>query len=390
MQESTVPIEGRNAPFQSARPRIERALTSTVLAIRAVHVIQGFTCVVTSRSAYRRPKLAAAAAFAALAELLWMARRDLARGEHDATTARVDAAFGALGLVALSMATGPVDRTSSLNWMMPLTVGSCLGSTCGLGRREGAAISGAFGSAYAATTWDSIAGRSGRSGTAIANTVSYPAFFVVADYIVRLVRRLAIEVDEARQVSVEQSALAAAEAARNHEHRVLHDSAVQTLEAIAAGYVLDPDHVRRQARKEAAVLRRAIDGQIASVGLIAGLDALAAEFLERGLYVEFVSGEVDEEPEPAVADALCFACREALTNISQHANVSSTVVRAAPVGDGIRVTIRDQSVGFDPASGGKEFRLKDSIVRRLEDVGGRAELSSSPGRGTKVELWAPM
>ena len=55
--------------------------------------------------------------------------------------------------------------------------------------------------------------------------------------------------------------MAAAEAARNREHRLLHDSAVQTLDAIAAGYELDPENVRRQARKEAATLRRAIAGE---------------------------------------------------------------------------------------------------------------------------------
>ncbi len=362
-----------------------------LLAIRAVHVIQGFTCILTARSAYRRPRLAVAAAAAAMAELLWLASRDLSRGEHDATAARVDVTFGAFGLVALSMATGPVDRTSSLNWMMPLAVGSCLGSACALGRGEGAAISAAFGSAYAATTWDSIVGDSGRSGSAIANAVSFPAFFVIADYSVSLFRRLVTEVDEARNKAVEQSALAAAEMARNREHRLLHDSAVQTLESIAVGYELHPDRVRAQARKEAATLRRAIAGEgLGGPGLITGLHTLATEFFERGLHVELIVGEVDDEPDPAVAEALCLACREALTNIVKHSGVSTTVVRAAPVEDGVRVTVRDQGAGFDASIEMEGFGLKNSIVGRLEEVGGRAEISSSPGRGTKVELWAPM
>jgi signal transduction histidine kinase len=294
-------------------------------------------------------------------------------------------------LAALSVATGPVDRTSSLNWMMPLTVGSCFGSALASRRREGAALSVAFGTAYAASTWDSIVGGSGRSATAIANTVSYPAFFLIADYGVRQVRRLANELDEARHTAVEQGALAAAETARNREHRLLHDSAVQTLEAIAAGYELDPEHVRHQARKEAAALRRAIAGEAPkSSGLIAGLDALAAEFFERGLRVELVVSEIDEEPDPPVADALCHACKEALTNIVKHAGVSSTVVRAAPIDGGIRVTIRDQGVGFDSSLESKGFGLKNSIGRRLEEIGGRAEVTSTPGRGTKVELWGPM
>jgi len=391
MDEPSPPDEGKIAPFQSSGPRFERALISVFLGLRTIQVVQAFTCLLTSRSAYRRPRLVTLTAMVALGELLWLARRDFARGRHDATTVRVDVVFGALGLVALSLATGTEDRTSSLNWMMPLTVAGCLGSALGVGRREGAAIAAGFGTAYAASTWDSISGGSGRAGTAIANTVSYPGFFLIGDYTVRQVRRMTKELDEARRLAVEQSSRAAAEAARNREHRLLHDSAVQTLDAIAAGYELDPENVRRQARKEAATLRRAIAGEEPEgAGLIAGLDALASEFFERGLHVDLVVGEVDEEPDAAVADALCHACREALNNVAKHAGVSHAVVRAVPVDHGIRMTIRDQGVGFDPSLERRDFGLENSIVSRLEEVRGRAEISSSPGRGTKVEIWAPM
>jgi len=380
--------EGSTTPFQSARPGIERALLSTILAIRAVHVVQGFSCVITARSAYQRPKVAIAAAVAALAELAWMARRDLARGS-DAATARTDAAFGAAGLLVLASAISPADRTSSLNWMMPLTVGSCLGAASALGAVEGASISGSLGVAYAGITRESISTGSGRAASAVANVLSYPAFFLVATFVVRLMRRLAGDVDDARQKAVEQSARAAAHEARNREHRLLHDSALQTLEAIAT-YDLDPDDLKHQARKEAAQLRRAMAGdRLHTKGLTAGLETLVEEFATRGLNVELITVEAEDEPSLARAEALCDASREALTNAAKHSGVARVVMRVSSDGDGIEVTVRDQGDGFDFSGGKKGFGIDNSIVRRLTEVGGRAEIVSSPGRGTRISLWAP-
>jgi signal transduction histidine kinase len=362
---------------------------STMLAIRVVHVVQGFTCVVTARSNYRRPKLAIAVGTASLAELAWLAKRDFTRGDHDPTAARIDAAFGAAGLLALGWATHPADRTTSVNWMLPLTVGSALGAAASLELLEGAGISAALATTYAATTRESIGAGSGRAASAVANTLSYPGFFVVAAGIIRLLRHLAGDVDDARQRAIEQGARAAAEEARNQEHRRLHDSALQTLEAIAS-YDLDPDDVRRQARKEAALLRRGIAGEeLRTTGLIGGLEELADEFANRGVNVELITVEVEDEPELQVAEALRDASREALTNAAKHAGVSRVLVRAASAHDGIEVTIRDQGRGFDPSARKNGFGIDNSIIGRIADVCGKAEISSSLGHGTRVMLWAP-
>ena len=380
---------GSTTPFAAARPGIERALMTTFLAIRVVHVVQGFTCALTARSTYRRPKLAIAVGLASLVELAWMAKRDFAQDDHEANTARVDAAFGAAGLVALSWATHPVDRTTSVNWMMPLTVGSSLGAATSLEFLEGSGITASLAATYAAITRESISSGSGRAASSVANTLSYPGFFVVAAGVVHLVRHLAGDLDEARQRAVEQGARAAAQEARNQEHRRLHDSALQTLEAIAS-YDIDPDDLRRQARKEATLLRRAIAGEeLRTTGLVAGLEELADEFSNRGLNIELVTIEVEGEPALSVAEALRDASREALTNVAKHAGVSRVVVRAASAQAGIEVTIRDQGTGFDPSAPNNGFGIDNSIVRRMAEVGGKAEISSTPGRGTRIALWAP-
>jgi hypothetical protein len=92
----------------------------------------------------------------------------------------------------------------------------------------------------------------------VANAFSYPGFFVVASIVTRFARRIARELDEARRLAIDRGARLAAEAATNREHRLLHDSALQTLEAIASGSAGGPTSIRRHADREAAVLRLAL------------------------------------------------------------------------------------------------------------------------------------
>jgi signal transduction histidine kinase len=57
----------------------------------------------------------------------------------------------------------------------------------------------------------------------------------------------------------------------------------------------------------------------------------------------------------------------------------------------VEVTVRDHGRGFDPEAerGGFDFGIEQSITGRMREVGGRAELWSAPGRGTRVMLWGP-
>jgi signal transduction histidine kinase len=60
-------------------------------------------------------------------------------------------------------------------------------------------------------------------------------------------------------------------------------------------------------------------------------------------------------------------------------------------GETVTVTVRDNGDGFAPgrldeaASSGR-LGVVQSIMGRLRDVGGEAHVTSSPGRGTEVEL----
>jgi signal transduction histidine kinase len=56
----------------------------------------------------------------------------------------------------------------------------------------------------------------------------------------------------------------------------------------------------------------------------------------------------------------------------------------------IQVWVRDRGVGFDyGAVAGDRRGLTESVVARMERVGGSATIRSTPGNGTEVSLQLP-
>lgn len=80
--------------------------------------------------------------------------------------------------------------------------------------------------------------------------------------------------------------------------------------------------------------------------------------------------------------------QEGLQNIIKHAGASDALVSIHYREDGVYVTLADNGVGFDPEA---ELKKKDglglqNILRRAALVGGRAEIISRPGEGTKLQI----
>jgi signal transduction histidine kinase len=84
--------------------------------------------------------------------------------------------------------------------------------------------------------------------------------------------------------------------------------------------------------------------------------------------------------------------------VAKHAAARNVDVTVSRDGDEIRCEVVDDGCGFDPASvftamlGGANppgFGLF-SIRERLEHLGGRLELDSAVGRGTRATLRAPL
>ena len=88
--------------------------------------------------------------------------------------------------------------------------------------------------------------------------------------------------------------------------------------------------------------------------------------------------------------------QEALSNIEKHARASTVEVSIDSTTDGLRVSIRDDGIGFDviPETGGFARLGRYGILGMQERArlnGGDLQIGSEPGVGTTVTLglaWA--
>ncbi|WP_047259038.1 ATP-binding protein [Corynebacterium uterequi] len=169
----------------------------------------------------------------------------------------------------------------------------------------------------------------------------------------------------------------------------LHDSVLQTL-ALIQKRADDPSQVIRLARAQERELRGWLFDPAEHPGARTVFAALAeaAGEVEDLLGVRIAPVTVGEDrqlDEPA--EAIVRAAREAMLNAAKHAQVDSVDVYAEHVGGVLSVFVRDRGVGFDLAAMEPDRHgVRESIIARVERVGGQARVFSTPGEGTEVEL----
>lgn len=212
---------------------------------------------------------------------------------------------------------------------------------------------------------------------------------------------------------------------REHE-RLLHDTVLNTLTALARAGDNDAREVVGRCRHDISLIEHALsdpgDPAVATAppcdDVVGGIEAVSVEMRTRGLTVNFevTSGVSAETGAPgdtgapagagdapavpvSVAATMASAVREALANVASHAGTGEAwvvVSLTAPGAEvatpsGLRVTVRDAGAGFDPAHvDPARLGLRRSITERLADCGGQAFIRSAPGQGTVVSLsWIP-
>ena len=132
------------------------------------------------------------------------------------------------------------------------------------------------------------------------------------------------------------------------------------------------------------------------LGLEAAVEWLTEQTRHRQGILSYF--EDDGQPKPLDDDiqVLLFqAIRELLVNVAKHAQAQRVKVTTQRDGGNIRVTVEDDGVGFVlPSTGSQWGRMKGfglfSIRERLDHVGGRLEIKSEPGHGTRIALVAPL
>jgi len=88
------------------------------------------------------------------------------------------------------------------------------------------------------------------------------------------------------------------------------------------------------------------------------------------------------------AGDLIQLAREALSNVSRHAGAATCRVSLYPTEEGAVLEVDDDGRGFDPArtSGGQGLR---NLRERAAALGGRAEIASAAGEGTRIRVTIP-
>ncbi|PRY35129.1 signal transduction histidine kinase [Umezawaea tangerina] len=210
---------------------------------------------------------------------------------------------------------------------------------------------------------------------------------LAAGAVSRVLRRAASRADEA-QVSVHAArVLSASSEARRAAHkqfqRTLHDDVAAALRAVTT-LGLDPEAVRQACatamiRAEAAPVPPSSEVE----DLRAGLDLLPGP---AGTKVERLPGPrvlVSGEVVRAVLDA----AREVLANVGRHAKATVVVIELVGDREGFVLLIRDDGVGFRTDMVRRtSLGLRESVIGRLAEMGGTADVRSAPGEGTTVEL----
>ena len=170
----------------------------------------------------------------------------------------------------------------------------------------------------------------------------------------------------------------------------IHDSVLQTL-ALVQRDADDAPRVRALARRQERELRRWLYGR-GYDGATTVADALADAVadVEEAHLIRIELATSGDAPLDDALGELVLAAREAMVNAAKHAQSDEISVYAEVEPESVSVFVRDRGVGFDRASVAADRRgIADSIESRLRRAGGSATITSSPGKGTEVELTMP-
>jgi PAS domain S-box-containing protein len=215
------------------------------------------------------------------------------------------------------------------------------------------------------------------------------------------VRRLAAEQEKAR----EEARAAALASQRLRIAQDLHDTLVRSIVSLIlemgliAKTTADPcargalADLQAQARagldeaREAITQLRARREEGDPAAIVAGFSARMQNI--RPLESSFRS-EIDFFALPLeTAEALNRILREALRNVELHANAGRVEVELSRQARSLRLVVADDGAGFDGSRlPGGHFGLA-GMRERAQSLGGRLEIISAPGEGTRVIFEAP-
>ncbi|UJF32415.1 sensor histidine kinase [Paenibacillus hexagrammi] len=206
----------------------------------------------------------------------------------------------------------------------------------------------------------------------------------------------------------EKARLSAVIEERQRLARELHDAVSQQLFAIsmtatAVGRTLDKDFSKAQRQihliEEMASVAQSemralllhlrpvhLEGKRLSEGLVELLRELAAKVPME------ISWDMDDEIRlpKGIEDHLFRIVQEALSNALRHSKANKLEVKLLHRPDGIRLSIRDDGVGFDLDAKKHASYGIVSMKERVNEIGGHLHIITAPERGTRIEIRVPL
>jgi PAS domain S-box-containing protein len=196
---------------------------------------------------------------------------------------------------------------------------------------------------------------------------------------------------------------------RAHFARELHDQLGQSLTALridfnSLAHTITP--LAPATRTRLASIDRLIDslvdttreicdelrpGMLDDLGFEAAISSYVKNFTQRfGVPCDLLLDREAYGLDDSLSTTLFRIVQEALTNIARHARASHAMVALHDRGDELLLTIADDGCGLSTALEGerKTYGLL-GMRERVDMLGGRLVIDSSPGRGTHIEVIIP-
>jgi signal transduction histidine kinase len=194
---------------------------------------------------------------------------------------------------------------------------------------------------------------------------------------------------------------------RDRIGRDLHDGVIQRLYAVTLQLEDVPELVDEAPTEAQTRVDRSIDAIQAAIGdirdFIYGLGSEAAVNGEFGGDLELLADEVElasgievrvigsdiRLPDGTRLELLAIV-REALSNVVRHARAMTATVTVRRTERGASITVADDGRGFTPGPGDPDHHGLANMRARALDLGGRLEVRSTPGEGTRIIASVPL
>ena len=275
-------------------------------------------------------------------------------------------------------------------WPHPVSLSTALLLGAGLSLR--AALTGSTLLAFVYGAFGALT-EPGQEWTVLTNTAAYLAFTIIAAALSGYLRRLGADADAERERAAQLGARVGAEAEMERHRRLLHDHAA-LLNFIGNGNIGDDPTLQASLRRQALDGANRVNAFLSSTAatprppvhtLAEVVQHAAGAFSDLPLTVNAdLAAEYPLRAPPL--DVVDGAITTLLHNVRTHAAATSCTIHAVGTGTWFEVTVRDDGVGFDPASTTPGYGLSRQVRGACAAVGIDVMVDSAPGEGTTVTL----